>query len=127
MSPELLTSVVLVTTAAVVVALFLVMWSQRTSRETSRAAIVAGVALASWAVIASLLALRGAFLQPDEESVPPVGITLFIVLVVTMAVAASASLRSLLTNQQHLVRLNVWRLVGAVFLLLMFEGQMPAL
>ena len=41
--------------------------------------------------------------------------------------AISPSLHSLLTNQKNLIRLNVWRLVGAVFLVLMFAGQMPAL
>src|SRR5262249_23828692 len=41
--------------------------------------------------------------------------------------ASSPSLRSLLTNQKHLIWLNVWRLVGIVFLILMATGQMPAL
>jgi len=35
-------------------------------------------------------------------------------------------LRGLLTNQQHLILLNLWRLVGVVFLALMAGGQMPA-
>src|SRR5262249_13904286 len=33
----------------------------------------------------------------------------------------------LLSNQKHLIRLNVWRLVGAVFLLLAAGGQVPVL
>jgi hypothetical protein len=40
---------------------------------------------------------------------------------------ASTSLRSVLTTQQHLTRLNLWRLEGIVFLLLMADHQMPAL
>lgn len=44
-----------------------------------------------------------------------------------VAFGASASLRSLFTNQRHLIRLNVWRLEGLVFVLLMLDGQMPAL
>jgi hypothetical protein len=39
----------------------------------------------------------------------------------------SPSLRRLLTNQRNLILLNLWRLVGAVFLMLMANGQMPAL
>ena len=34
---------------------------------------------------------------------------------------------SLLTNQRNLLRLNLWRLEGVVFLVLMVTGQMPAL
>ncbi len=70
----------------------------------------------------------GAFIQSDDESIPPLGIALglaFAVLVI--ALRASVSLRSLLTNQRHLLRLNVWRLEGIVFLLLMHHRQMPAL
>jgi hypothetical protein len=44
-----------------------------------------------------------------------------------LCLAASGSLRGLLSNQRHLIWLNVWRLVGVVFLLLMAAGQMPAL
>jgi hypothetical protein len=128
MSTELLIALVVGPTAAVVVAMFLVMWSARTSSATSRAAIIAGVALAIWGVIVGVLAARGSFLQPDGKSVPPVGITLLAVFILLgIALAASASLRSLLANQQHLVRLNVWRLEGIVFLLLMLSGQMPPL
>jgi hypothetical protein len=39
----------------------------------------------------------------------------------------SPTLRGLLRDQKNLIRLNVWRLVGALFLTLMFSGQMPAL
>jgi hypothetical protein len=44
-----------------------------------------------------------------------------------VCLVGSASLRALLTNQRHLILLNLWRLVGIVFLLLMANGQMPAL
>lgn len=128
MSLPLLTVLVLVPTAAVVVAMFFVMWAARTTPATARAAILAGIALAVWAVTVIVLGLGGAFVQPDGESIPPIGMVLlaaFIVMVV--AFRASASLRSLFTNQQHLIRLNVWRLEGAVFVLLMLDGQMPAL
>ena len=40
---------------------------------------------------------------------------------------AAPSLRRLLTNQKNLILLNLWRLVGVVFLVLMVNGQMPAL
>jgi hypothetical protein len=61
-------------------------------------------------------------------SPPPVGIALALALaVLAVCLLGSPSLRSLLTNQRHLILLNLWRLVGVVFLVLMANGQMPAL
>jgi hypothetical protein len=39
----------------------------------------------------------------------------------------SPTLRGLLRNRNNLIRLNVWRLEGALFLALMFTGQVPAI
>jgi hypothetical protein len=128
MSSALLIVLVLIPTAAVVVGMCYVMWAARTTPATARAAILAGTALAVWAVTVSVLGLRGAFVQPDSASIPPIGIVLLMAFVaMVVAFRASATLRSLFTNQQHLIRLNVWRLEGAVFLLLMLDGQIPAL
>lgn len=128
MSTDLLAVLVVVPTLAVIVALCFVMWNARTTPATSRAAILGGTALAMWAVTVIVLGLRGAFVQPDIVSVPPMGIALLVIsLALIVALRASASLCSLLTNQRHLIRLNVWRLEGIVFLLLMLDGQMPAL
>ena len=120
--------VVLALTAAVVVAIFLVLWRERTSARESRIAVVSGGVLAAWAVVAVMLARGGFFEQGDPNSVPPVGITLALVLLgLAVCLLVSPSLRRLLTNQRNLILLNLWRLVGAVFLLLMANGQMPAL
>ena len=128
MSLSLPTVLVVLPTVAVVIAMFFVMWAARTSPATSRAAILSGITLAMWAATVTVLGLRGAFVQPDGDSIPPVGIALLVAFAVMLvAFSASASLRSLFTNQQHLIRLNVWRLEGAVFLLLMLDGKMPAL
>jgi hypothetical protein len=128
MSTELLAVLILTTTLAVVVALFLVMWRERTSARTSRVALVSGGVLAGWAAITIVLASRGLFVQPDVRSVPPVGIALIVALVgLAVSLTASTSLRSLLTNQANLTRLNMWRLLGVVFVMLMLTGQMPAL
>jgi hypothetical protein len=129
MSTELLTLFVVVPAYAVVVALFLVMWLAHRSRRERNIAIAAGIVLALWAALATVLALRGVFMQPPSRTAPPpVGINLLVAFAVMGAsLAGSASLRSLLSNQKHLIRLNVWRLVGAVFLLLMANGQVPAL
>jgi hypothetical protein len=127
-SSHLLIVLVLAPTAAVVVAMWFVMWAARTAPVTTRAAILAGIALTVWAVTVIVLGLRGAFVQPDSQSIPPIGLALLAaVTVMVVAFRASAALRSLFTNQQHLIRLNVWRLEGAVFLLLMLDGQMPPL
>jgi hypothetical protein len=128
MSSSLLTVLVVVPTVAVIGALFIVMWSARTSWATSRAAIVGGMALTAWALAVGVLGRQGAFVQPDDNAPPPVGISLGVaLLVLALSLSASSSLRSLFTNQRHLIRLNLWRLEGVVFLLLMVNRQMPAL
>lgn len=128
MSSQLLAWLVVVPMAAVVVAVFAVMWRERTSTRTALVAVIAGAVLAAWAALTVVLALRGFYKPPDTRSPPPVGIQLAIALVgLALFLAISPSLRSLLTNQKNLIRLNVWRLVGAVFLVLMLAGQMPAL
>jgi hypothetical protein len=114
--------------AAVVVALFLVMWRERTSSRDARVAIVSGSALAAWAALTTLLAYKGSFLQSDAGGAPPLGMALAAALVVmAVCLLASAPLRGLLSNQRNLTLLHLWRLVGAVFLVLAAQGQMPAL
>ena len=128
MSMTLLAVIVLALTAAVVVAIFLVLWHERTSARESQIAVASGVVLAAWAIVAAMLARRGFFQPPDLTSPPPVGITLALVLLVlAVCLLVSPSLRRLLTHQKNLILLNLWRLVGAVFLMLMANGQMPAL
>jgi hypothetical protein len=128
MSTELLTLLVAVPAYVVVLALFAVMWRERRSPNEGQVAIVAGSVLTIWAAFTSVLALRGAFIQPDADTTPPVGINLLVVFLgLALALIGSPTLRSLLSNQKNLIRLNVWRLVGLVFLLLMAYGQMPAL
>ena len=128
MSTNLLAVIILALTAAVVIAIFLVMWRERTSARQSLIAIVSGVALTVWAILTTMLARRGVFRPPDLTSPPPVGITLALVLLVLAAfLLVSPSLRRLLTNQRNLILLNLWRLAGVVFLMLMANGQMPAL
>ena len=114
MSSQLLAGLVVVPTAAVVVAMFAVMWRERTSTRTAFVAVIAGAVLAAWAALTVVLALRGFYKPPDTRSPPPVGIQLAIALVgLALFLAISPSLRSLLTNQENLIRLNAWRLVGA--------------
>jgi hypothetical protein len=128
MSTNLLAVLIVGLTASVVVAIFLVLWRERTSARESRIAVASGVVLAAWAIVATMLARRGFFQPPDLTSPPPIGITLALVLLaLAVCLLVSPSLRRLLTNQRHLVLLNLWRLVGAVFLVLMANGQMPAL
>src|SRR5262245_46588402 len=115
-------------TASFVVAIALVLWQARTSPHQSRTALVSAALLAGWAVVTATLAVRGFFRPPDASSPPPVGIALGLALtVLSLCLVFSPSLRGLLTNQRHLILLNLWRLVGVVFLMLMANGQMPAL
>ena len=128
MPTNLLAVLIVALTAAVVIAIFLVLWRERTSTRQSRIAAVSGVVLAAWAIVTTMLARGGAYRPPDPYSPPPIGITIVLVLLALAAcLLGSPSLRRLLTNQKHLILLNLWRLVGAVFLMLMANGQMPAL
>ena len=68
MSMTLLAAVVPALTAAVVVAIFLVLWRERTSARESRIAVASGVALAAWAFVAAMLARRGFLEQRDPRA-----------------------------------------------------------
>jgi hypothetical protein len=121
-----LTAVIVVPALLVVFALFLVMWRERTSDQTARVAVMSGIVLLAWLVGTGILALRGFYFPP--VSPPPLGVQLTLALIgMALALTWSPSLRSVLTNQKNLVRLNVWRLVGAAFVALMFANQVPAL
>jgi ABC-type xylose transport system permease subunit len=92
--------VVLGPTAVVLVALFLVLWRERTSTRDARIAIVSGAVLSLWAVVATVLAYRGVFQPKDAESVPPVGINLVVVLsVLFVSLATSTSFCSWQKNR----------------------------
>lgn len=126
--PSPLTVAVLLPTALVVVALFAVMWRERTSRRDAALAIAAGTVLAAWAIAAAVLARQGFFKLRPGATVPPVGINLIVVLLaLTFFLGVSPTLRRLLRNTANLVRLHVWRLEGLVFLILMLQGRVPAL
>jgi hypothetical protein len=128
MSTSILAVVILGPTALVVAALFIVLWRERTSTREARVALVSGGVVAVWAVTSTALAKQGFFQPPDAQSVPPVGINLAVVLLLlAVCLAVSPSLRSLLSRQENLIRLHLWRFEGVVFLMLMARGQMPAL
>jgi hypothetical protein len=128
MSQQLLVALVVIPTALVVIALFAIMWRERTSPRSAWIAGLSGLALATWAITTAALASSGSYQPPDAHSPPPVGIQLVTALAILSACLwLSPTLRGLLRNQKSLIRLNVWRLEGALFLALMLTGQMPAL
>lgn len=119
---------VLVPTALVVIAMSVVLWRERRSAHDARVAIGGGIVLALWTVAEAILARRGFFQPAAGATVPPIGVNLIVVLpALAFALAASPTLRRLLSNQGNLIRLHVWRLEGLVFLLLMMQGRVPAL
>jgi hypothetical protein len=126
--PSLLTVAVVIPTAVVVVALFLVLWRERASSRDARVAVTSGVVLAMWAIAAILLARRGAFEQAPGDTVPPVGIALAAALLtMSLCLGLSPTLRRLLSRRASLIRLHLWRLEGIVFLVLMAQGRVPPL
>ena len=128
MSQQLLVALVVIPTALVVIALFALLWRERTSPRSAWIAGLSGLALAAWAITTAVLASSGSYQPSDINSPPPVGIQLVIALAVLSACLwQSPTLRGLLRDRKNLIRLNVWRLEGALFLALMFTGQVPAL
>jgi hypothetical protein len=128
MSPQLLAWLLVPPTIAVVVAVFALLWVERTSPRSAAVAMVTGVVIAAWGMTTGVLAIKGFYRPPGPSSPPPVGIQLGVALVVMAAwLALSPTLRGLLSNQKNLIRLNVWRLLGVVFLILMVTRQVPAL
>jgi hypothetical protein len=128
MSTTLLTVLVIVPTTLVIVALFLVLWRECRTARQSLVAVTTGFVLLVWAIVAGTVAARGYLRPASAESAPPVGLVLAIAFIVmALSLIFSRTLRSLLTNQRYLIWMNVWRLEGIVFLLLMSDGQMPAL
>jgi hypothetical protein len=128
MSQELLIALVVIPTALVVIALFAVMWQHRTSPRSAWIAGMSGLVLVAWAIATGALASAGFYQPPDTRSPPPIGLQLVIALAVLAAwLWLSPTLRELLGNRKYLIRLNVWRLEGALFLALMFTRQVPAL
>jgi hypothetical protein len=128
MSPQLLLALVVITTALVVIALFALLWRERTSPRSAWIAGLSGVVLAAWAITTGVLASSDSYQPHDTHSPPPIGIQLATALAIQSACLwLSPTLRGLLRNRKNLIRLNVWRLAGAIFLALMLAGQLPAM
>jgi hypothetical protein len=126
--PSPLAVAVLLPTALVVVAMFAVLWRERTSSHDARVAAASGIVLAVWAIATTVLARQGFFRPAAGARVPPVGAGLVaVLLLLALFLSASGSLRRLLRNQANLIRLHLWRLEGVVFLVLMLQGRVPAL
>src|SRR4030095_6255512 len=115
MSTPVLAILILLPTVAVVVAMYVVMWREATVPRWRSGAVSAGVVLAAWAAVTVIFARGGRYLPPDGNKPPAVAIQLVLAIVLmALCLALSPTLRGLLTNQKNLLRLNVWRLVGAV-------------
>ena len=115
---------VLVPTAAVVAVLSIVLWRTHISRDDRRVALFATFGLAIWSTLSATLSYLGFFRPRAVNSVPPIGLFLAgALLLVTFFLTASPSLRRVLTDQANLTRLHLWRLEGAVFLLLLAVGR----
>ena len=96
-------------TAAVLAALFAVLWRERRTARDASVALLAGGVLSLVGRGRDGARAPRAF-QPRRGIVPPVGINLVVVLfLLTVSLATSASLRRLLTRQKNLIRLHLWR------------------
>ena len=117
MSVELLSALVLVPTVGVIASLFAVMWRERRSPDDARTAID------RWRC-AGGLGRRGDACSPlaadssrrTARLCRPWARLLSLLAAAALPLWRSAPLRRLLTNQKNLIRLQVWRLEGVVFL-----------
>jgi hypothetical protein len=90
-----------------------------------------GLALGVWLVATAILAMRGAYRPAAGEVAPAVGVVLVLALAgLSLAVAALPRFRAVLADpgaQSGLLALQVWRIEGLAFLILLALGQLPAL
>jgi hypothetical protein len=105
-----------------------VLWRAHRSPREARVAVVSGIVLAGWAILEIALARAGAFLGSPGQRVPPVGINLFVsVLLMALSLGAAPSLRSLVSRQSGIIRLQGWRVAGLLLLTHTALGHVPPL
>jgi hypothetical protein len=104
------------------------LWQARSSAREARVAVASGIIIAAWALIEIALARAGAFQAAQVAGVPPVSINLLVSLLATaIALAASPSLRRLVSRQSGIIRLQAWRVAGILLLMHMALGDVPLL
>jgi hypothetical protein len=105
-----------------------VLWRARSSPREGRIALVSGIVVAAWAVVAITLTRDGVFQGAPGQRVPPVGINLVVsVLAIGLALWAAPSLRRLVSRQSAVIPLQAWRVAGLLLLLHTALGQVPLL
>src|SRR5579863_1882093 len=83
-----------------------VLWRARSSPREARIALVSGIVVAAWAVVAITLTRDGVFQGGPGQRVPPVGINLVVsLLAMGVALWASPSLRRLVSRQAAVISL----------------------
>jgi hypothetical protein len=130
--PAYVTLIQLGTGLAVVLAVIVAL---RSARETAagRAGVpeAVGVTLLAWLAATAALALAGVYRASPDVATPTLPIAVLIGLGgAWIAATTIPSLRALIDQpamQPSLVALQVWRVVGVVFLILLSRGQLPAL
>ncbi|HEX2034505.1 MAG TPA: hypothetical protein VHS99_10000 [Chloroflexota bacterium] len=102
-------------------------------RVAPRAAVAVPVTLVllTWLALTTVLSAAGTYLPREGEVVPVIGLAFLAVLGgAWLSVAFLPALRAVLSRpeaQAGLIAVQVWRVLGLNFLLLMAGGQLPAL
>ena len=108
--------------------IFWVLWQAHRSAREARIALASGIAIAAWALAEIALAREGVFQGAPGAGVPPVGINLLVSsLAMALALAVSPSLRSLVSRQSGIIRLQAWRVAGVLLLIHLALGHVPLL
>lgn len=130
--PAYVTVIQIATTVAVVLAVVVVLRSAR-ERAASGARVpgTVGVMLFAWLGTTTALAAAGVYRPTSDTAIPTLPIAVAIALGgAWIAATTIPSLRALIdqpATQPSLVALQSWRVVGVVFLVLLSQGQLPAL
>ena len=129
--PSYVTVAVVATTAAVVLAITVVLRRARERIAGLGGPAAVGAALSAWLAATAALAVAGVYRPTSGAGIPPVPIA-FLVGLGTAWIAATAlpSLRTLIdqpATQANLVALQVWRILGINFLILLALGKLPPL
>jgi hypothetical protein len=129
--PAYVTGIMVATTLAVVLAATVVLRSARVrSAGRARVYVPVGVTLFAWLVTTAALAAAGLY-WPTPTGVPAVPVAFIIGLsgawAATMLLPPLRALIDASAIQPSLIALQVWRVVGVVFLMLLWRGQLPPL
>jgi hypothetical protein len=128
--PAYLTVLVVGTSVAVVVAIIAILRANPLLHDRPAAPWAVGTVLAAWLIATTLVALAGAYRPAVDERLPGVALPLLLgIFGPWLATLTIPTLRDALEDpltQSRLATLQVWRVLGVAFWVLLARDQLPA-